>query len=861
MVVNSQTTNNHLSIEYLQTEAIAKHKEGKASAAVDLYLQAINTNKNQPDWVYGNVITLLGQLERFKQGLALSETALAIHAESAYVQRSIGIVYENQGNSLSCIQKYQRAIALEPQQPDWLFCNLTKQLLATEQYDLAVKTGNKGVDLYSGFHPLYYALGNAYAAQAEWSKAILCYQQVQRLNPNWLELGRKLNRAIYQQSRVNRLVDSQPDHQNTTTPIENLEKPDTPVKVDVNSLFASLQKQQLYVEACQKLWQKVTDNQQILNHGCWLSPSIIYLEITVDSSYLFTKTSILVCSDHKYAVTTANFWQISQRQYAGIACFATNVHLAEYESYKIALNDHNTLLLIEGKVSQTAYNLELIEHLKTKSDRQQNLIRESICSAVIKSIPSQNKVQGKDLLHKLQYFLNIPYNNFIEPNLPFKIFIDNSIPLQSEGLFISGWLHDPYQMLEKITAVSALGFSLKLPNQDLHHLARQDVKTYLKDTRYSNFSEKLGFCGYLSVSETIQSSLIDLAELHSFRFVVSLKGNIEIEVAAEVQHGDYYHARQELMQIAKPSEVSEQMLAKCLAPVGLKLQQLCMEQVQIKDVVMMGELTPQPLVSIIIPLYRRLDFLKVQLATLAIDPAIKQCELIYVLDSPEQEEEVTAWLQQHAALYQLGIKLVVMKQNSGYAAANNAGADEATGKYLVLLNSDVFAQTKGWMIDMAKFYASNPNIGTLGAKLVYEDGSLQHAGMFFAKTTFPFWITLHYHKGMPGSYDTAQQTKAVPTVTGACLMISQELYTQVGGLTTDYIIGDFEDSDLCLKCRELGFESWYFADATLYHLERQSVPLNTVYSGSLAWQLNARLHHQRWGTQISQLMKLHGDSR
>ena len=148
MVANSKTKNNHLSIEYLQTEAIAKHKEGNASAAIDLYLQAIKTDSNQPDWVYGNIITLLGQLERFDQGLALSERALAIHGESAYVQRSIGIVYENQGNSLACIQKYQRAIALEPQQPDWLFCNLTKQLLVTEQYDLAVITGNLGVDLY-----------------------------------------------------------------------------------------------------------------------------------------------------------------------------------------------------------------------------------------------------------------------------------------------------------------------------------------------------------------------------------------------------------------------------------------------------------------------------------------------------------------------------------------------------------------------------------------------------------------------------------------------------------------------------------------------------------------------------------------
>ena len=198
-----------------------------------------------------------------------------------------------------------------------------------------------------------------------------------------------------------------------------------------------------------------------------------------------------------------------------------------------------------------------------------------------------------------------------------------------------------------------------------------------------------------------------------------------------------------------------------------------------------------------------------------------------------------------------------MKRNAGYAAANNAGASQAIGKYLVLLNSDVFAQTKGWVTKMAEFYASSPKIGALGAKLLYEDGALQHAGMFFAQTTFPFWLTLHYYKGLPGGYAPAQKTRPVPAVTGACLMIEKKLYEEVGGFTTDYVIGDFENSDLCLKCRELGYESWYFADATLYHLERQSVPLNNVYNGSLAWQLNARLHQERWGEAIAELMSIH----
>ena len=347
------------------------------------------------------------------------------------------------------------------------------------------------------------------------------------------------------------------------------------------------------------------------------------------------------------------------------------------------------------------------------------------------------------------------------------------------------------------------------------------------------------------------------AELHSFRFLVRLKGNIKIEIIPDVKYSDFYNARRQVMQITSPDKVSEQMLVNCIAPAGLKLQQLCIEQVKIKEVTVIGKATKQPLVSIIIPLYRRLDFLKIQLATMANDPAIKQCEIIYVLDSPEQEEELRSFLQHHCILYQLAVTLVVMKRNSGYAAANNAGASQARGKYLVLLNSDVFAKTKGWVLKMADFYAGSPQIGILGAKLVYEDESLQHAGMFFAQTTFPFPITLHYYKGLPGNYTPAQKTRPVPAVTGACLMIRKELYDEVGGLTTDYIIGDFEDSDLCLKCARLGYESWYFADATLYHLERQSVFLNTVYNGSLAWRLNGRLHQERWGEEIDKLMSIH----
>ncbi|WP_019505359.1 glycosyltransferase [Pleurocapsa sp. PCC 7319] len=872
MIINAQEDNIHQKIGYLQNKAIANQKEGNLKEAIAYYLEVIKLDDNQPTWLYSNVIHLLAQLERFKEGLEQGNKALIRHPESEELHRAIGLVYEKQQNTINCIEKYRKAISLEPKQPDWLYCNLAKQLLKQEQLEEVVDVCYQGLELYSNFYPLHYVLGKTYALQEKWERAILSYRRVQELYPDWLEVEQKINQLIYKKSQTERFI----NHQNNKIKLllENFAANIIDKKInntnnhleifkdlDVNLLFAELRKEELDVISCNLLLDSFRDNfldnKSILNYGCWLSPSILYLEVTVDSCLVFNKTTILVCSERKYAVAQANFFQITDRQVAGVACFAKNLYLENEDSYRICIDDRNSPIVIEGKVSQKSYSLEFIEHLKIKPNEQQNLIRESLSNSVIKLIPQNHKLEAGNLLRKLQHFIDIPASNYVEPNLPFKIFIDYIIPLKYDGLFISGWLHDPYQMLEKITAISALGFSFDIPSQDIYRLERQDVNTFVQNTRYGDFEEKLGFCSYITVSESIRQSIQDFADLHSFRFLIRLRGNIEVEIVPDVKYSDFYNARKQLMQIANPNKVSEQMLTNCIAPAGYKLQQLCIEQVRIRDVTVIGKPIAQPLVSIVIPLYRRLDFIKVQLATMANDPAIKQCEIIYVLDSPEQEEELRTLLLNHCILYQLPIKLVVMERNSGYAAANNAGVCQAAGEYLVLLNSDVFPKAKGWMLEMAKFYQSSPKIGTLGTKLIYEDGSLQHAGMFFAQTIFPFWITLHYYKGLPGNYSPAQKSRAVPTVTGACLMIRQELYDRVGGLTTDYIIGDFEDSDLCLKCRELGYESWYFADTTLYHLERQSVPLNSSYNNSLAWRLNGNLHHQRWGEQIARLMSIH----
>jgi GT2 family glycosyltransferase len=96
--------------------------------------------------------------------------------------------------------------------------------------------------------------------------------------------------------------------------------------------------------------------------------------------------------------------------------------------------------------------------------------------------------------------------------------------------------------------------------------------------------------------------------------------------------------------------------------------------------------------------------------------------------------------------------------------------------------------------------------------------------------------------------------RRVPGVTGAALLVRRAAFEAAGGFSTDYIVGDFEDSDLCLMLRAAGHEIAYESRAELFHFERQSIALHEGHARTLAGVLNRRLHHRRWDSAIAALM-------
>jgi GT2 family glycosyltransferase len=276
------------------------------------------------------------------------------------------------------------------------------------------------------------------------------------------------------------------------------------------------------------------------------------------------------------------------------------------------------------------------------------------------------------------------------------------------------------------------------------------------------------------------------------------------------------------------------------------------DQVRVTDVVQYGEPPADPKISIIVPLYQRVDLVEHQLAHFGHDPEIAQADLIYVLDSPGAADYLARVAPALQELHAVPFRVATLNRNGGFAIANNLGSELARGDVLLLLNSDVMPDEPGWLGTMAAFHAATPDVGAVGAKLLFEDESIQHAGMYFQLSgETALWTNQHYFKGFSRSLDAANVTRPVPAVTAACMMIERALYQRVGGLWHGYVDGGSEDSDLCIRLLDAGRRNWYVADVELYHLEAQSyrTPDRTAHS------YNSWLQTHLLGERIEEIMR------
>ena len=197
--------------------------------------------------------------------------------------------------------------------------------------------------------------------------------------------------------------------------------------------------------------------------------------------------------------------------------------------------------------------------------------------------------------------------------------------------------------------------------------------------------------------------------------------------------------------------------------------------------------------------------------------------------SPDDTAELFAQWEDRATV-------VYMERNENFSGGCNAGARAASGEVVVFLNNDT--EVPPGAIETVAEQALEPDVGAVGARLLYPDGTIQHGGVVWHE----HGLTLPYHlfHHSPGDMPAAGAVYDLDAVTGACLAIPRELFFELGGFDDAYVNG-LEDVDLCIKVRVAGRRIVYRGDVAIVHHESQTRGFNRTEED------NIKVLYPRWG--------------
>ncbi len=222
-------------------------------------------------------------------------------------------------------------------------------------------------------------------------------------------------------------------------------------------------------------------------------------------------------------------------------------------------------------------------------------------------------------------------------------------------------------------------------------------------------------------------------------------------------------------------------------------------------------------VSIVIPLYNNVAYTEACLHALAATTPDGLYEVVLVDNG--STDATPALLDSIDG----DVQIIRNERNLGFAVASNQGAAAARGRDIVFLNNDTVAQP-GWLEPLIAAVDADETVGAVGSRLLYPDGTLQHAGVVTYEHEGAFAIgASHDHHRCPATHPPAMRRQSIDVVTGACMLVRREALEQAGGFDEGYWNGN-EDVDLCLTLRAAGWRVIYEPASLLIHHESVSGP-------------------------------------
>lgn len=253
-----------------------------------------------------------------------------------------------------------------------------------------------------------------------------------------------------------------------------------------------------------------------------------------------------------------------------------------------------------------------------------------------------------------------------------------------------------------------------------------------------------------------------------------------------------------------------------------------------------------PLVTLIIPTRDQVDVLRKCIASIQTQTDYPNFEVL-VLDNQSQDKAALAYL---ASLHQDSrFKVIRYDATFNYSAINNYAVTLAQGEIIGLVNNDIEVIHADWLSEMVS-HAVRPEVGAVGAKLLYSDTTIQHAGVILGYGGLAGHAHKYFEDESWGYFGRAKLTQTLSAVTAACLLVRKEVYELVEGLDEKNLTVAFNDVDFCIKVREAGYRNIYTPYAKLYHHESISRGQENSPEKQARFAREVEFMQSKWGEAI-----------
>ena len=262
--------------------------------------------------------------------------------------------------------------------------------------------------------------------------------------------------------------------------------------------------------------------------------------------------------------------------------------------------------------------------------------------------------------------------------------------------------------------------------------------------------------------------------------------------------------------------------------------------------------TPAPLVSIVICTRNQYKLLETCIRSITSIINYPRYEII-IVDNGSDEARTLDYLAQ-LPIKDERVRVIRDDSPFNYAALNNMAVEHAQGDLVALLNNDIEVIHADWLTEMVG-HALRPEVGCVGAKLLYPDDTVQHVGVLVGPgKDAPDAIAAHYLRGIPakapGYANRAIVAQQLTAVTAACLVIRKATFLSVGGLDAEHLAVTYNDVDFCLRVGELGLHHVLTPHAVLYHHESVSRGRDASSKNKARFLPELAYMQHRWASQL-----------